>query len=112
MKPTTGRLTAGAICCMLAALQGPALGQTVIDEWASVQAPAAPAVKQVTVDPKTTALLLLDFNKQTCNAERRPRCVASILNVNIASLPRSSAQTVTADSPGVPLVDVPSPCTT
>jgi len=81
MKPTTGRLTAGAICCMLAALQGPALGQTVIDEWASVQAPAAPAVKQVTVDPKTTALLLLDFNKQTCNAERRPRCVASIPNV-------------------------------
>jgi nicotinamidase-related amidase len=60
---------------------GPSFGQTVIDEWASVQAPAAPAVKQATVDPKTTALLLLDFNKQTCNAERRPRCVASIPKV-------------------------------
>jgi nicotinamidase-related amidase len=35
----------------------------------------------VTVDPRTTALLLLDFNKQTCNAERRPRCIASIPKV-------------------------------
>ena len=59
----------------------PAGGQTVIDEWASVQAPAAPAVKPVNVEPRTTALLLLDFNKQTCNAERRPRCIASIPKV-------------------------------
>ncbi|HEV1999704.1 MAG TPA: isochorismatase family protein, partial [Xanthobacteraceae bacterium] len=28
-----------------------------------------------------TALLLLDFVKQTCNAERRPRCVASLPKV-------------------------------
>jgi nicotinamidase-related amidase len=28
-----------------------------------------------------TALLMLDFNKQTCNAERRPRCIASIPKV-------------------------------
>ncbi len=39
------------------------------------------AVKPVTLDPKTTALLTLDFNRQTCNAERRPRCVASIPEV-------------------------------
>jgi len=56
-------------------------GQTVIEEWASVQAPPAPAAKPVTVDPRTTALLLLDFNKQTCNAERRPRCIASVPKV-------------------------------
>ena len=30
------------------------------------------------MDPKTTALLMIDFNKQTCNMQRRPRCVASI----------------------------------
>ncbi len=47
-------------------------------KWGSVKVPPPPELKDVTVDPKTTALLLLDFNKQTCNAERRPRCVASI----------------------------------
>lgn len=40
--------------------------------------PPAPELKQVTVDPKTTALLLLDFVKQSCNEQRRPRCVASV----------------------------------
>lgn len=52
--------------------------QDIITEWNSVKAPPTPGVKDVTVDPKTTALLLLDFNKQTCNAERRPRCISSI----------------------------------
>jgi nicotinamidase-related amidase len=35
----------------------------------------------VTIDPKTTALLVMDINRQTCNTERRPRCVASIAKV-------------------------------
>ena len=52
--------------------------QTVIDEWATIKTPPAPELKQVTVDPKTTALLLLDFVKQSCNEQRRPRCVASV----------------------------------
>jgi nicotinamidase-related amidase len=56
----------------------PAPAQTIIDEWASVKAPPAPALKSVTVDPKTTALLVIDLVKQACNNERRPRCVASI----------------------------------
>jgi len=50
----------------------------VIDEWTSVQAPKPPELKPVTLDPKTTALLVLDLVKQTCNNERRPRCVASV----------------------------------
>jgi hypothetical protein len=58
-----------------------ASAQTIIDEWATVKAPPPPALKGVTIEPKTTALLLLDFNKQTCNSERRPRCVASIPKV-------------------------------
>ena len=58
-----------------------ARAETIIDEWASVQAPPPPAVKAVTIDRKTTALLLLDFNQQTCNPQRRPRCVASIPKV-------------------------------
>jgi nicotinamidase-related amidase len=48
----------------------------IVDEWASIKAPAAPALKPVTVDPKTTALLMLDFMNQNCG--QRPRCVASI----------------------------------
>jgi nicotinamidase-related amidase len=56
----------------------PAPAQTIIDEWSSVKAPPAPELKPVTVDPKTTALLVMDLIKQACNIERRPRCVASI----------------------------------
>jgi nicotinamidase-related amidase len=55
--------------------------KTIIDEWATVQAPKPPELKPVTLDPKTTALLMLDFVKQTCNNERRPRCVASVPKV-------------------------------
>jgi nicotinamidase-related amidase len=56
----------------------PALAQTIIDEWKSVQAPPAPELKSVTIDPKTTALLMNDFVKQACNQQRRPRCVATL----------------------------------
>jgi nicotinamidase-related amidase len=55
--------------------------QTVIEEWHNVKIPPAPELKSVTVDANSTALLMLDFNKQTCNAERRPRCIASIPKV-------------------------------
>jgi nicotinamidase-related amidase len=49
---------------------------SVVDEWASVKTPAALALKPVTVDTKTTALLMLDFMNQNCG--KRPRCVAQI----------------------------------
>jgi len=55
--------------------------QTIIEEWNSVKAPAAPELKAVKIDPKTTALLVLDLIKQGCNAERRPRCIASLPKV-------------------------------
>ncbi|HZL41282.1 MAG TPA: cysteine hydrolase [Pseudolabrys sp.] len=54
----------------------PAQAAGIIDEWANVKAPAAPALKPVTVVPATTALLMLDFMNQNCG--KRPRCVASI----------------------------------
>ncbi len=50
----------------------------IIDEWASVKAPPAPALKPVTIDPKTTALLMLDFVKPSCNEQRGKRCVATL----------------------------------
>jgi len=54
----------------------PAMAGDIVSEWASIKAPAAPALKPVTVDAKTTALLMLDFMKQNCG--KRPRCVDSL----------------------------------
>ena len=51
----------------------------IIADWASVKPPPAPELKPVTVDPKTTALLVLDFMKANCGV--RPRCVAAVPNV-------------------------------
>jgi nicotinamidase-related amidase len=53
---------------------------TIIDDWANVKAPPAPALKPVTVDPKTTALLLLDFINPNCT--NRPRCIGSLPVMN------------------------------
>ena len=63
---------AAALAC------GPAVAGTIIDEWAGVKAPPAPELKSVTLDPKTTAFLALDFLKQNCSEQRRPRCVESL----------------------------------
>ena len=55
-----------------------AKAQGMLDDWASVKMPPAPAHKPASIDPKTTALLLFDFTTQTCSQERRPRCAASM----------------------------------
>jgi nicotinamidase-related amidase len=60
---------------------GSVRAQTVIEEWNSAKAPKAPEVKSVTVDPKKTALLVMDFNKNGCTPERRARCVAALPKV-------------------------------
>jgi nicotinamidase-related amidase len=67
---------AAALACV-----APASAQTIINEWSNIKAPPAPELKAVTIDPKTTALLMLDFVKQLCNQERRPRCIASLPKV-------------------------------
>ncbi len=69
------------LALVICPLASPVFSQTIIDEWNTVKVPPAPELKPVKIDPKVTALLMLDFNKQTCNAERRPRCVASIPKV-------------------------------
>jgi len=63
---------------VLLCMSGPLFSQTIIDEWGAVKAPKVPELKTITIDPATTALLLLDFNKQTCNEKVRPRCISSI----------------------------------
>jgi nicotinamidase-related amidase len=64
----------------LAAVAGApaASAATIVDEWNNAKPEAAPELKPVTVDPKTTAILVMDLVKGSCNQERRPRCVASI----------------------------------
>jgi nicotinamidase-related amidase len=59
----------------------PAPAQTIIDDWASVKALPPPALKPVTVDPKTTALLVLDMVNQFCNPQRYTRCPGMIPTV-------------------------------
>ena len=59
----------------------PAPAQTIIDEWASVKPLPPPALKPVTVDPKTTALLVLDMVNQFCNPQRYTRCPGMIPTV-------------------------------
>lgn len=54
----------------------PARATDVVAEWSSIQMPPAPALKAVTVDPKTTALFLFDFMTENCG--QRPRCAAAV----------------------------------
>ncbi len=58
-----------------------ALAQTLIDEWNSAKLPPPPELKSATLVPRETALLVMDFTTQTCTAERRPRCAASVAKV-------------------------------
>ena len=71
------------LAALLAVLNyaAPAPAQTIINEWSSIKAPPAPELKTVTVEPKTTALLVMDLIKQACNEKNRPRCIASIPKV-------------------------------
>ncbi|NWL86068.1 isochorismatase [Paenibacillus sp. 79R4] len=48
---------------------------TIINEWDAVIPPPAPELKSIYVDPKSTALLILDMENSICN---KHRCVASI----------------------------------
>ena len=73
----------------------PSSAETIIDEWAKVQVPSPPELKSVTLDPKTTALLVLDMIKQTCNEQRRPRCVTAIPKIEkLLAAARASGVTV------------------
>lgn len=77
-RPASLALTRLALTFGLAALAMAAQANTttLIDEWASIKAPAAPELKTATVDPKTTALLVLDFVNPNCTS--RPRCMATL----------------------------------
>jgi nicotinamidase-related amidase len=67
-----------ALWFVLAAAPFGAHAATIVDDWGSVVAPPPPALQSVSVDPATTALLVLDFVKQTCGG---PRCQATVPTV-------------------------------
>jgi nicotinamidase-related amidase len=90
-----------------------AQSNTIIDEWASVQAPKPPELKAVKIDdPKSTAFLVLDLVKQGCSNERRPRCITSVPQIQaFLTQARSKGLTVihsytTSSSPADFLPDV------
>src|SRR5215471_13817072 len=75
-----GTTCATALFAAIAALAAEsALAGDITAEWASVTPPSAPELKQITVDPTTTALLVLDFGKNNCGV--RPRCLGNVPNV-------------------------------
>jgi nicotinamidase-related amidase len=74
MSTVRALLYSTAIVAALGA--APARAADVIAEWASIKAPPAPEVKAVTLDGKTTALLILDVMKESC--ARRPRCTEMV----------------------------------
>ena len=67
---------AAAVVALVAGFANYANSADIVEEWATIKPPQAPALKPVTVDAKTTALLMLDFMKQNCGV--RPRCVATL----------------------------------
>ena len=58
-----------------------AQGQTLIEEWSTAKIPPPPVLKPAKIDAAHTALLVMDFTKQTCTPERRKRCADSVSKV-------------------------------
>jgi nicotinamidase-related amidase len=82
-----------AVLAAFLGFTGAAPAQTIIDEWPSINAPPAPELTAVTVDPQTTALLMLDFLKQNCAPN--PRCVASLPKAqNLLAAARANGLTI------------------
>ncbi len=75
------RAVCGAAAVAMIAALAPVAASAgdIIAEWATVKPPPVPELKPVTVDPKTTALLVLDLMKTNCGT--RPRCGATVPNV-------------------------------
>jgi nicotinamidase-related amidase len=73
-------LLVGALIA-LGAANSPAPAQTLIEEWDTAKFPPPPTLKPAKIEPKETALLVMDFTNQTCTQQRRPRCAASVPKV-------------------------------
>ena len=79
MNQAASKFCAALIGAAMFCAAQPAGAGDITSEWDSVKLPPKPELKSVTVDPKTTALLVLDLMKDNCGA--RPRCVPIVPNV-------------------------------
>ena len=79
MNCSTAKFYAAVIAAAAALAVHSAAAGDIISDWDSVKLPPKPELKAVTIDPKTTALLVLDLMKNNCGA--RPRCAAIVPNV-------------------------------
>ena len=69
MSPYTRRI--GLVLALVSSGITPALAQGVLDDWGPIAPPGdKPVAQHVTLDPATTALLVLDLATQTCPARR------------------------------------------
>src|SRR6476661_4646628 len=59
----------------------PAQAQDILQEWATIKPPPPPEIKAVTLDPKKTALIVMDFNRKNCVPAQRARCAAVLPKV-------------------------------
>jgi len=76
------RRSCAAIVLSLVILNGASVeAADIVAEWGTVKPPPAPELKPVTLDGKTTALLILDLQKPSCTMQRRVRCVDTIPKV-------------------------------
>jgi nicotinamidase-related amidase len=102
MPANLGWLRFGAaLVLIVAAAYGavPARATDVVTEWSTIQMPPPPVLKPVTVDPKSTALFLLDFMHENCG--QRPRCVAAMPTVKaLHDRARASGMFVAYTLPG------------
>ncbi|MGA2392698.1 MAG: cysteine hydrolase [Candidatus Lustribacter sp.] len=71
----------GALVALLASSLVPASAD-IVGDWTTIKTPAPPALKPVTIDRTTTALLVLDFVDRICNF---PECTSGAVP-NVAKL--------------------------
>jgi nicotinamidase-related amidase len=75
------RIVTFAVALVAALTSNAAKSQTIIDEWYQAKLPSPPELKPVTLVPRETALLVMDFTVQTCTLEKRKRCADSVPKV-------------------------------
>ena len=63
---------------MLIAVAVPASAANIVELWDQAKPPPKPELQPAAVKAATTALLILDMQENSCNAERRPRCVEAV----------------------------------
>jgi nicotinamidase-related amidase len=78
MQPIFRRASILVGAALFAGAAFAAAGSDVISQWDQAKAPKAPDLKSVTIDPGKTALILMDFDKNTCTIAKRVRCAEAI----------------------------------